>query len=209
MNHFKNHLKAFVWMVFGVFFVFGTVIIMNEDSAIEGSAPKQQSASLEIEQIKKQKPKQKPKPKPKPQEARAQKSAPSPSLSSTLGGIDTGLESFMTNDIAEDDTLLGDVDKNMVMSEESVDEAPSPIKRSAMEYPKAAKKMNISGYVLLNLLINKEGDVESVKVLEAEPVGIFEDTAVEGVKSWKFKPATYKQEAVKVWAKQKIRFDFR
>lgn len=114
----------------------------------------------------------------------------------------------MGADLGDESALLGDVDKNVVMSEESVDEAPKPSRRSAMEYPKAAKKAGIKGYVLLNLLIDKDGNVEKVRILESEPQGVFDEVASAGVKEWKFKPASYKGEAVKVWAKQKIRFDF-
>ncbi len=194
-------------MVFGLFFVFSTVIIMNKDSNIDASSSKSSSAAFEIQKIPKQEPKPKPKPKPKQESQKAQRAAPAPSLSSSLGGIDTGLESFMTSDFSQEESLLGEVDKNVVMSEDSVDEPPKPLQRAAMEYPKQAKKMKLSGYVLMNILISKEGEVENVKVLESEPAGIFDDVAVEGVKNWKFKPASYKGEAVKVWAKQKIRFD--
>lgn len=207
MKNIKNHLKASVWMVFGLFFVFSTVILMNNDSDLDTTAIKKDSSSFEIEKIVKQKPKPKPKPKPKQEPTKTKKAAPTPSLSSSLSGIDTGLESFIASDMTDESTLLGEVDKNLIMSEESVDVAPKPTKRTAMEYPKNARKMRISGYVLMNLLINKEGDIENIKILESEPAGIFDDAALEGVKSWKFKPASYKGEAVKVWAKQKIRFD--
>jgi len=69
------------------------------------------------------------------------------------------------------------------MSEDSVDVAPSPSERSAMEYPKKARKMGVSGYVLMNLLINKNGNVEKVKVLESQPAEVFDDVAVAGVKT--------------------------
>jgi len=93
------------------------------------------------------------------------------------------------------------------MSEDSVDVAPQPSERTAMAYPKKARRAGVSGYVTMNLLISKEGNVEKVKVLQSQPAGIFDDVAVNGVKTWKFKPAQYKGEAVKVWAKQKVRFD--
>lgn len=207
MKNIKNHLKAFIWMVFGLFFVFGTVIVMNKDSNINTSSSKDGSTAFEVKKVPKKEPKPKPKPKPKQEPQKAQKAAPAPSLSSSLGGIDTGLESFMTSDFSQEDSLLGEIDKNVVMSEDSVDEPPKALNRVTMEYPKQARKMKLSGYVLMNLLINKAGEVESVKVLEAEPAGIFDDVAVEGVKAWKFKPASYKGETVKVWVKQKIRFD--
>ncbi|MBD3824520.1 MAG: energy transducer TonB [Epsilonproteobacteria bacterium] len=208
MKTLQNHLKAALWMLFGLFFVFSSVIVMNSDSMIIAPKSTKESSELNVQKVVKQEPKPKPKPKPKPEPQKQQRATPAPTLSSSLSGIDTGLESFMSQDLTGGDSLLGDVDKNVVMSEESVDEAPVASQRSAIEYPKQAKKMGIKGYVLLNLLIDKEGNVEKVKVLESDPQGLFEESATQGVKSWKFKPALYKGEAVKVWVKQKIRFDF-
>ena len=194
-------------MLFGLFFVFSTVIMMNSDSDTLVQSHKKESASFDMKQVAKPKPKPKPKPKKKPKPTKAKKSRPTPNLSSSLSGVDTGLDSFMSDDIGMNDSLLGDVDKNVVMSEDSVDEAPKPAQRSAMEYPKKARKNGVTGYVLMNLLISSEGSVEKVKILESEPAGVFDEVAIAGVKSWEFKPAQYQGQSVKVWAKQKIRFD--
>jgi len=203
-----NHIKASLWAIFGLFFVFIVVIQMNENGMLPAQKKQKGSMNFEVQKIVKHKPKPKPKPKPKRTKPKARRSAPTPSVGSNLSGIDTGLESFMSTDMNMDDSLLGDVGKDVVMSEGSVDKAPVPIQRSAMEYPKKAKKMGIKGYVLLNLLIDNSGNVVKVKVLESEPEGIFDDVASQGVKAWKFTPGEYKGKAVKVWAKQKIRFDF-
>lgn len=194
-------------MLFGIFFVFSTVILMNESADMLNQNTKKESAELNVQKVAKAKPKPKPKPQKKAEPAKPKRSAPAPTLSSSLSGIDTGLDSFMSGDMNMDDSLLGDVNKDMVMSEDSVDEAPKPSQRSAMEYPKKARKSGISGYVLMNLLVDKDGNVERVTVLESEPAGVFDEVAMSGVKEWKFKPAQYKGTAVKVWAKQKIRFD--
>ena len=207
MRAVAKHLKAVFWMIFGLFFVFGLVIYMNAKGGISEPKVKKQSMKFSAKKVVKPKPKPKPKPKKKPERAKPKRTAPSPTLDSSLSGIDTGLDAFMSEDMNMDDALLGDVGKNMVMSEDSVDVAPQPSERSAMEYPKKARKMGVSGYVVMNLLINKQGGVEKVKVLESQPANIFDDVAVTGVKTWRFKPAQYKGEAVKVWAKQKVRFD--
>lgn len=206
-SHLNNHFKALLWSLFGLFFVFIVVIEMNEDGMVQKNEPKKAPLNFEVQKIEKAKPKPKPKPKPKETKPKPKKAAPTPNIGSSLSGIDTGLESFMSDDMGMDDSLLGDVGKDVVMSENSVDVAPKPSSRSAMEYPKKARKMAITGYVLLNLLVNANGNVVKVKVLESEPSGIFDDVAISGVKSWKFAPAQYKGKPVKVWAKQKIRFD--
>jgi len=203
----SKNLKAVAWMIFGLFFVFGLVIYMNNKGASAEPKVKKQSMEFAAQKVVKPKPKPKPKPKKKPAPSKPKRTAPSPTLDTSISGIDTGLDAFMAEDMNMDDALLGDVGKNMVMSEDSVDVAPVPSERTAMAYPKKARKMGVSGYVLMNLLINKNGSVEKVKVLESQPAEVFDDVAVTGVKTWRFKPAQYKGEAVKVWAKQKVRFD--
>ena len=201
------YIKSILWMIFGVVFVFGTVIMMNEAGGVHETKKKASSASFEIQKMVKPKPKPKPKPKKKPRKAQHKRSAPTPNMSSSLSGIDTGLDAFASDDMGMDDTLLGDVGKDVVMTGDSVDVKPKPAQRSAMEYPKSARKGGVTGYVLMNLLINKSGQVEKVKVLQSEPAGVFDDVAKQGVRSWVFSPAQYKGQNVKVWAKQKIRFD--
>jgi len=203
----QNHLKAFLWMLFGLFFVFYIVVLMNSESTPHDQEKKKESTSFEIAKVNKPKPEPKPKPKPKNEQTKAKKSDIAPSLSSSLSGIDTGLDAFMSSDMKMEESLLGDVSKDVIMSEDSVDEAPKPTHRAAMEYPGKARKSGITGYVLVNLLVNQDGSVANVKVLESEPAGVFDAVAVAGVKEWKFKPAQYKGQAVKVWAKQKISFN--
>ena len=207
MKTVSKNLKAISWMVFGLFFVFGLVIYMNAKGGVSEPKVKKQSMEFASQKVVKPKPKPKPKPKKKPKAAKPKRTAPSPTIDSSLSGIDTGLDAFMAADMNMDDALLGDMGKNMVMSEDSVDVAPTPSERSAMQYPKKARQAGISGYVLMNLLINKEGSLEKVKILESQPANVFDDVASNGVKTWRFKPAQYKGEAVKVWAKQKVRFD--
>ena len=60
---------------------------------------------------------------------------------------------------------------------------------------------------MLSLLITATGEIEKMQVLEASPAGVFEDAALEGVRSWRFEPAQYQGRNVKVWARQRVRFD--
>ena len=63
-----------------------------------------------------------------------------------------------------------------------------------------------STMMLLSVLIGPTGAVEKVKVLESQPSGVFDDVAIAGVQGWKFEPAQYKGENVRVWATQKVSF---
>jgi TonB family protein len=54
-------------------------------------------------------------------------------------------------------------------------------------YPELARKMNISGTVRLQLTVEPNGEVKTVKPLGGHPLLI--DSAVSAVKSWKYTPA--------------------
>jgi protein TonB len=148
--------------------------------------------------------------KPAPQKAQKTKAkaAALPDLGGIIGGIEMNIPEFAAADTNFSDAkeLLDEIAQDTVMSEGTVDRKPEVVNRPAMEYPKAAVSEGIKGYVVVNLLITKDGRVELAKVLDAEPKGMFENAVLAGVKEWTFSPARYKGEAVKVWAKQRVSF---
>ena len=157
--------------------------------------------------------KEKPKPKdtvrrPEPPKRRPTKPAPAPlvGLDSGLAGLNFGLPQFDASELDLGAGLLGD-DKDVVMTDDTVDVPPRPLVQTPMQYPPRAKATGVTGYVVLSLLIGPTGQVEKVKVLEAQPAGVFDDVAAAGVQTWKFEPASYKGESVRVWATQRVRFD--
>lgn len=143
---------------------------------------------------------------PEPRRSR-QEAPPMVSLDSSLSGIDFGIPGLEANDFGSlQDQLLGDT-SNVVMTDDSVDSPPRPTYQAPVEYPSSARARGVQGYVVLSLLISAAGEIEKVQVLEAEPSGIFEDYAIQGVRNWRFEPAQYQGRSVKVWARQRIRFD--
>jgi protein TonB len=127
-------------------------------------------------------------------------------LDSSLSGLDFGLPQYDSSELDLGDGLLGG-GGDVVMTDDTVDQAPRPLLQTPMVYPARAKAQGVTGYVLLSVLISPTGQVEKVKVLEAQPVGVFDEVATAGVQNWKFEPATYKGENVRVWARQRVRFD--
>ena len=61
------------------------------------------------------------------------------------------------------------------------------IARTAPSYPELAKKMHLSGKVRVEVVVNPAGSVTSAKLVGGNPV--FESSAIEAVKQWKFEPA--------------------
>lgn len=193
----------FIGGLSGIMFVMFGLVIMNGLESGRQNKKVERSTSFDLSQItKKKKKKQVTQNRPKPK--RRKKVAP-PKLGGALAGSSFGLGQFEF--LAEGaDGLLGDPG-DVVMTEDTVDEVPRASYRPPLKYPDYARKRGINGHVLLNLLVDKTGAVEDVRLLKSEPVGVFDQVALESVREWNFDPATYKGSAVKVWVKQRISFN--
>jgi protein TonB len=62
------------------------------------------------------------------------------------------------------------------------------VHREPPVYPQEAKAKGISGTVVIEVVVGKQGDVISAKVVEGGKV--LGDAAMAAIKSWKFEPAT-------------------
>lgn len=73
-------------------------------------------------------------------------------------------------------------------------------------YPFYAKQRRIEGEVRVRFIVNKEGRVENITIVDAEPAEVFEDSVIRCVSSWRFRPGTINGVAVSSWAETTIRF---
>ena len=150
---------------------------------------------------------QKPKPKPRPRRTRTAPPAPLTGLDTSLSGIDVGLPGFSADDLgALEGDLLGGA-SGMVMTDDTVDQPPRANFQAPMAFPPRARASGIQGYVVFSLLIGITGEIEQVKIIESYPEGVFDEAAMQGINQWRFEPAMYQGQAVRAWAKQRIRFD--
>jgi protein TonB len=203
----KQHMAGAVSMLFGLVLVFGLILVMNHYMGkIEKSPPQEVTEIALAREIKPEPKKEIKKVEPKKQVNRPQTPAPFKGLDTALSGIDLGLLGLDGGQRDLDDNLLGKTG-NVIMTADLVDVPPKPVTRGSFKYPPAAKKNGVRGYVVLSVLVEKDGSVNQVQVLESSPSGIFDAAAMQGIRSWHFEPAKYKGDTVKVWAKQKIRFD--
>lgn len=204
----KQHLAGAVSMLLGLILVFGLIFWMNRYSGETEKKTAQEVTDIAmVREIKPEPKKEIKKAEPKKTARPQQAAAPFKGFGAALSGIDMGslgLDDGQGRSL--DDGLLGKTD-NAVMTAELVDVPPKPVTRGAFKYPPSAKKEGIKGYVVLSVLVETDGSVNQVQVLESNPSGIFDAAAVQGIRAWHFEPAKYKGDTVKVWAKQKIRFD--
>ncbi|NOR56174.1 MAG: TonB family protein [Sulfurovum sp.] len=202
----KRELTALLAMFFGAVLMMVLVVSFSKDVKKKEEVNKEQLRYMKMAKVKQEI--KKPKPKPKPKKKQTPK-APLPDLSALLGGIEMDIPEFELGNIAGDpNDLLGDIARDAAMSEGTVDTKPRVLSRSPMQYPAQALKKHIKGYVVVNLLIDTDGSIEAAKVLQSSPPGVFDAAALSGIRSWRFAPGKYKGRSVKVWAKQKVRFDF-
>ncbi len=80
-------------------------------------------------------------------------------------------------------TALGAVGGQAMAQEENW---PKLVKPVAPEYPRAAQRRNVEGKITLKLVINADGKVDSVEVVEAEKPGIFDKAAIAAAEKWVF-----------------------
>jgi TonB family protein len=88
-----------------------------------------------------------------------------------------------------------------------VDSLPSVVSRVRPDYPSIARAMNISGLVVIQALVGKDGAVKDAFVIAGHPV--LRDDALEAVWQWRFKPASLGTEPVAVWVAIPVRFTLR
>lgn len=85
-------------------------------------------------------------------------------------------------------------------------DAPRPLRRPPPEYPRRARERGVEGFVSLHLLVDARGAVREVRVIDAEPKGLFEEAAVNAVRRWTFEPGREDGNAVEAWVRQVVRF---
>ena len=80
--------------------------------------------------------------------------------------------------------------ENVVYEAGEVDEQAQVLKEVQPKFPDRAKKLGISGYVKVMIVIDVYGDVAQASVMSLDPPGYgFENEALKAVKQWKFSPA--------------------
>ena len=201
-------LVSIIVMILGSAGVLGLVLAMNS------LTPPKKEAKVDYKEMTAASKKKPPKKKKKQERQRqhpkksVRKTAPAPVISTAISGLSFDLpqmEGFGLGDAV--DQLIGEqAVKDMVMTAESVDVVPEPVFEGTLEYPARARRNNQEGYVVINMLIDSDGSVAKVKVLESMPVGVFDSVTVEWAKSLKFTPAFYNGKAVKTWARRRIPF---
>ena len=80
--------------------------------------------------------------------------------------------------------------ENVVYEAGEVDEQAQVLREIQPKFPEKAKRMGVSGYVKVLIVIDVYGDVAQAQVLTQEPPGYgFDNESLKAVRQWKFSPA--------------------
>lgn len=139
----------------------------------------------------------------------ARRAAPSPAplLAANLSGLDFGFADAA--DLAMADAtraLVGELG-GAVLDEAAVDAPPTPIEQAPPSFPARARSLGQAGWVTLSFVVDVDGSTADVTVVEAQPVGAFEEAAKDAVAGWRFNPGQQDGAPAAVRVRQTLHFE--
>ena len=88
-----------------------------------------------------------------------------------------------------------------------VDVHPTALQLIQPLYPDGAASVNVAGSVVLLLLLDESGKVQELSVEEADPPGIFEQSALDAFRTARFSPAQRQGRVVKSKMRIKVTYE--
>jgi TonB family protein len=74
-------------------------------------------------------------------------------------------------------------------------------------YPPGAELSRVGGWVDVQFMVTAEGSVADVSIVGAQPVGVFERSALDAVRRWRYRPVTHDGHAVSERARVRVLFE--
>lgn len=98
------------------------------------------------------------------------------------------------------------VARGTLMDLDAVDVQPVGVKRVLPAYTERARTLGQRGLVFLNILVDENGRVTDVQVIQGIPDSDLNDAAAQAARGWVYQPATKDGVPVKVWKFEKLTF---
>ena len=76
-------------------------------------------------------------------------------------------------------------------------------------YPQIARKRGFQGVVVLEVLVDQNGNPADLRVLSSSGHPVLDRTAMAAVKNWTFDPGTRGEQKVRMWVRVPIRFQLK
>ncbi|MGD9157111.1 MAG: energy transducer TonB [Desulfobacteraceae bacterium] len=102
---------------------------------------------------------------------------------------------------------LPEFDLKIGFNLDEIDTVPVVTQQFSPRYPYHAKREGIEGIVSIRFLVTREGRVEDISIIKADPKEIFDEVTRQCVSRWKFKPGIKDGETVDTWVEIDIEFE--
>lgn len=79
-------------------------------------------------------------------------------------------------------------------------------KNPSPKYPRMARRRGYEGTVVMEVLVNREGRVEDLRLYESSGYPVLDRSAMSSVKKWLFQPGKRGDKEVDMWVKVPVRF---
>jgi periplasmic protein TonB len=83
---------------------------------------------------------------------------------------------------------------------------PEPVESSSPAYPTAARRRRAEGVVLIRARVGRGGAVIEAHVAQTSGARDLDQSALEAVKGWRFRPAMHGRDPLEAWVSVPIRF---
>lgn len=93
------------------------------------------------------------------------------------------------------------------LSAGEVDNPPEVANANRPSYPYMARRRGVEGVVRVRFLVDRNGRVQNLEILQADPPGVFEDAVREAIPQWRFRPGRHQGKAVETRVELPIRFE--
>jgi TonB family protein len=119
------------------------------------------------------------------------------------------------HDAGADDAGIADVNRDMAGAQDAAGRrgagfvAAGTLQRTryvAPDFPTPARARGLSGWVDVQFTVRSDGTTGDIFIVEAEPVGIFEQSAIEAVRKWHYRPVVRDGQTVDQLARVRVRF---
>jgi protein TonB len=83
--------------------------------------------------------------------------------------------------------------------------SPQVTRQEPPRYPLMARRARVEGRVVLRGVVRRNGRIDEIQILRDLPYGLG-DAALEAVRQWRFRPATYQGETIDVYYTVTVNF---
>lgn len=119
------------------------------------------------------------------------------------------------HDAGVDEASIADVSRDMASAQNGAKQAATEfVSAGALQrtyyvapaFPNAAATRGLTGWVDVQFTVKSDGTTTDVSIVGAEPVGVFEESAIEAVRKWHYRPVVRNGQTVDQLARVRVRF---